>query len=129
MAAPYSAHSSRIYVGANAAGYVQSWSYSESVELLEKTSMGDTGRSYESGIDDGNFSCDFLYDPAAGSYTVDLRPGQEQTIVIDIAGDGVAVAPLFSGLVLIESFDINGDLGSMVSASISGKGVLGETTS
>lgn len=52
-----------IQVGANAIASVVSWDYSEEVELIDKSAMGDTSKTYLSGMTDGGGTVECLFDP------------------------------------------------------------------
>lgn len=125
--AVYSGHRGQVNAGGNQVAYIQSWSYNESVEALEYTSLGDTGRKYMAGIPDGSVSLEANYDPS-DTGQVSLRAGDTVTVVLYTAGPAESGSGFFAGSIEIESIDMSGDLGSMVSISISGKGKLAEST-
>lgn len=126
--ATHTGHGGKIYIDTVLAGQVTSWSYSATGTLIDVTAIGDSAFQYTGGLTDGTFNCEFIYD-VTDTGTLALRQGAQPAIVIDIAGDGTSVAPVFSGVVTIETFDVNATINDVVKASISGKGSLAEDQS
>lgn len=125
--ATYVGHGGEIYISGILTGQVTSWSYSATGTLIDVTAIGDGAFQYTGGLTDGTFNCEYIYDASDGA-TAALRQGHTQEIVIYVNGQAQAT-PVFSGLVTVETFDINASINDVVKCSISGKGNLGETLS
>ena len=118
-----------VKIGANAVASVQSWSYSEDVELVDKSSMGDSAKSYLSGMTDGGGSIECLFDPddsnGQGAFVVDT------SIALNLYPEGdtpPAGQVSFTGNVNVSAIEYTGNKDGAPSATFTFKGQLTKGT-
>lgn len=114
--------------------HVRSVTISYSAEILDKTAMGSSGRRRIAGLKDFNVSVEFNQDFAANKVDATLfgyigSTAKWITIKKESSAAG-AVNPRFHGDVLLESYPIGGDVGSLMVSSVTfqGDGLLTRST-
>lgn len=112
-----------VKIGAAAVASVQSWTYSEDVELVDKSSMGDSAKTYLSGMTDGGGSVECLFDPddatGQGAFVVD------QSITLNVFPEGDSASNVkFSGDVRISSVEYSGNKDGIATTTFTFKGPL-----
>lgn len=112
-----------VQVGANPIASVQSWNYSEEVELVDKSSMGDTAKSYLSGMTDGGGSIECLFDPddtnGQDAFAIDTD------VALNLYPEGVGTGNVgFTGTVRVSSIEWSGNKDSVNTAHFTFKGAL-----
>ena len=115
--------------GANAIAEIRSYTITETADVLEDTSMGDTSRTYLSSLKTFTGSIDCFWDETDTSGQLSLDPGSSVTINIYPEGSGTGDT-YYTGSVIITEKSITASFDGMVEASFSfqGTGTLSETT-
>ena len=115
--------------GANAIAEIRSYTITETADVLEDTSMGDTSRTYLSSLKTFTGSIDCFWDETDTSGQLTLDPGSSVTINIYPEGS-TSGDTYYTGTVLITEKSITASFDGMVEASFSfqGTGALSETT-
>ena len=115
----------KVYDDATQIGHVQSWTYDENIDVVDGSGMGDTSRSYYTGINDGNGTVVMNWNPAdAGQPNIDI--GYSMTLKLYPEGNASADT-YWSGTAVVESISWGGAKeGGMVSMSFSFRGKLTE---
>jgi hypothetical protein len=115
--------------GANAIAEIRSYTITETADVLEDTSMGDTSRTYLSSLKTFTGSIDCFWDETDTDGQLTLDPGSSVTINIYPEGS-TSGDTYYTGTVLITEKSITASFDGMVEASFSfqGTGALSETT-
>ena len=115
--------------GANAIAEIRSYTITETADVLEDTSMGDTSRTYLSSLKTFTGSIDCFWDETDTSGQLSLDPGSSVTINIYPEGSGTGDT-YYTGSVIITEKSVTASYDGMVEASFSfqGTGALSETT-
>ena len=115
--------------GANAIAEIRSYTITETADVLEDTSMGDTSRTYLSSLKTFTGSIDCFWDETDTNGQLTLDPGSSVTINIYPEGS-TSGDTYYTGTVLITEKSITASFDGMVEASCSfqGTGALSETT-
>ncbi len=115
--------------GANAIAEIRSYTITETADVLEDTSMGDTSRTYLSSLKTFTGSIDCFWDETDTNGQLTLDPGSSVTINIYPEGS-TSGDTYYTGTVLITEKSITASFDGMVEASFSfqGTGALSETT-
>jgi len=115
--------------GANAIAEIRSYTITETADVLEDTTMGDSSRTYLSSLKTFTGSIDCFWDETDTSGQLSLDPGASVTINIYPEGSGTGDT-YYTGTVLITEKSITASFDGMVEASFSfqGTGALSETT-
>lgn len=114
--------------------HVRSVTINYSAEMLDKTAMSSSGRRRIAGLKDFNVAIEFNQDFAASEVDATLFGYIGSTakyITIKPQSSAAdAVNPRFHGNVLLESYPIGGDVGSLMVTSVTfqGDGVLARST-
>lgn len=100
-----------------AVGEVTAWSYSEKAELADATAMGDTTKTYKTGVTDGSGSvtCRMSVVEAGGvqdTGQADVDTGDEVEVTLYPAGN-TSTYTKFTGNVVVTGIDRGADLGSV----------------
>ncbi len=117
-----------IEVGGNALAEVTSFTIDHTVNTIEATAMGDSYRTYQTGMNEWSGSADIYFDTdlvsTFGNDVVGNDAG-EASVTAYPGGDNSGLAKL-SGNVIITGFSVSSEMEGMVTASISfqGNGVL-----
>jgi hypothetical protein len=99
--------------------YVTSFTLTRSVDSLETTAMGDTGRRYVAGLENNSITVDLINDDAASAVLQTMNTlfatNAYFKCALDKSSSGSASNPFYSGLILVDTITpINGavaDLG------------------
>jgi hypothetical protein len=115
--------------GANAIAEIRSYTITETADVLEDTTMGDSSRTYLSSLKTFTGSIDCFWDETDTNGQMSLDPGASVTINIYPEGSGSGDT-YYTGTVLITEKSITASFDGMVEASFSfqGTGALSETT-
>jgi hypothetical protein len=115
--------------GANAIAEIRSYTITETADVLEDTTMGDSSRTYLSSLKTFTGSIDCFWDETDTQGQLTLDPGSSVTINIYPEGS-TSGDTYYTGTVLITEKSITASFDGMVEASFSfqGTGALSETT-
>jgi hypothetical protein len=115
--------------GASTIAEIRSYTITETADVLEDTSMGDSSRTYLSSLKTFTGSIDCFWDETDTSGQLSLDPGSSVTINIYPEGSGTGDT-YYTGSVIITEKSITASFDGMVEASFSfqGTGALSETT-
>lgn len=116
-----------VYIGANAIAEVTAWSYSESIDLVEDSAIGDTTKTYKTGLKDGSGSVTCHWDETDTSGQLAATVGASITLNLYPEGNTSGDA-YYTGTVIVESVEVSGDMGSIVGRTIGFKGALTAAT-
>ena len=98
---------------------LKSWEISEESEAIESTAMGDTSKTFVTGIKGWTASCEVLYD-LSNAVQADLVVGE--TVDVKIWPNTVSQAESYAGTGIVTSTSQSGALGDLVTSSISVQG-------
>lgn len=103
--------------------YVTNFTLSRSVDSLEVTAMGDTGRRYVAGLQNNSITVDLINDDATSAVLQTLNTlfatNAYFTCALDKTASGSAQNPFYSGLILIDTITpINGAVGDLGTQSL-----------
>jgi len=101
-------------------GEVRSFTIDEGNSVLENTTMGNAGRTYQSGIDESNVSIEVYWDQADAQQLV-LDAGAEIDWEISPSGTAATVK-YYSGTGIVTSKSITSSFDGMVEASFTIQG-------
>jgi hypothetical protein len=115
--------------GANAIAEIRSYTITETADVLEDTSMGDSSRTYLASLKTftGSIECFWDETDTNGQLTLDVG----STVTINIYPEGSTSGDVYyTGSVIITEKSITASFDGMVEASFSfqGTGALSETT-
>lgn len=115
--------------GANAIAEIRSYTITETADVLEDTTMGDSSRTYLSSLKTFTGSIDCFWDETDTNGQLTLDPGSSVTINIYPEGSSTGDT-YYTGTVLITEKSVTASFDGMVEASFSfqGTGALSETT-
>lgn len=115
--------------GANAIAEIRSYIITETADVLEDTSMGDTSRTYLASLKTFTGSIECFWDETDTNGQMSLDPGASVTINIYPEGS-TSGDTYYTGSVIITEKSITASFDGMVEASFSfqGTGALSETT-
>jgi hypothetical protein len=115
--------------GASTIAEIRSYTITETADVLEDTSMGDSSRTYLSSLKTFTGSIDCFWDETDTSGQLSLDPGSSVTINIYPEGSGTGDT-YYTGSVIITEKSVTASFDGMVEASFSfqGTGALSETT-
>lgn len=118
-----------VKVGANIVAEIRSWSYEESGDTLETTSMGDTARTYTSSLTTWTGSIECMWDETDTTGQGALTIGAEVTVVFQPEGD-TSGDTILTGTAIVTGHSVSGSFDDLVMASISlqGTGALVSST-
>lgn len=110
-----------VKVGAATVAEIRSWSYEESADTLETTSMGDTARTYSSSLTGwtGSFEC--MWDETDATGQGALTIGASVTVIFQPEGDTTGDT-IYTGSAIVTSHSVSGSFDDLVMASISVQG-------
>ena len=115
-----------IKVGANTVAEVRSYSLEESADVVEKTAMGDSSRSYLSTLTQFTASVEVFFDETDSGQTA-LSVGS--TVVLEVYPEGDASGDTYyQGSAIVTGFTRNAAFDGLVEASVSLQGTGGLTT-
>jgi hypothetical protein len=115
--------------GANAIAEIRSYTITETADVLEDTTMGDSSRTYLASLKTFTGSIECFWDETDTNGQLTLDPGASVTINIYPEGS-TSGDTYYTGSVLITEKNVTGSFDGMVEASFSfqGTGALSETT-
>lgn len=115
--------------GANTVAEVRSYTVSETGDTIEDTSMGDSSRTYKSGLKTWTASVEAFWDETdtngQGSFDVG------SSVTLNVYPEGSTTADVYySGTAIVTGKTINGTFDGMVEAAftLQGTGALSEST-
>jgi len=117
-----------VKIGSNAIGEIRTYSIEQTMDVIEDSSIGDTDRTYTSGLKSFSGSMDVYFDDT-DTGQLDVQVGDTGTINVQVEGDTTGDHQL-SGSILVTGRNITASFDGMVEASISfqGTGALTEGT-
>ena len=116
-----------IKVGANTVAEVRSYSLEESADVVEKTAMGDSSRSYLSTLTQFTASVEVFFDETDTAQTA-LSVGS--TVILEVYPEGTSTGDTYyNGSAIVTGFTKSASLDGLVEASITLQGSGGLTTS
>jgi|LGOV01.1.fsa_nt_gb hypothetical protein len=124
--ATHHGNSGTVYEGTDAVGEVKSFSYDETCDTAEDTSMGDTDKSYVAGHKDGSGSvvCHYDHDDTAqGAFNT----GDTVTLKLHAEGEGVGNDE-WTGDVIVTSLSFSASLDAIIEATFGFQGALTQGT-
>ena len=98
---------------------LKSWSIEEATDSIETTAMGDTSKTFTTGIKSWTCSCEVLYD-LSNAVQADLVIGE--TVDIKIFPNTSSQTESFAGTGIVTATSQSGALGDMVNSSITVQG-------
>ena len=98
---------------------LKSWSIEEATDSIETTVMGDTSKTFTTGIKSWTASCEVLYD-LSNAVQADLVIGE--TVDIKIFPNTSSQTESFAGTGIVTETSQSGALGDMVNSSITVQG-------
>ena len=104
----------------NAIGELTSWTLDVSQDVIEDTSLGDSNRSFQTGLVSWNGSADVFFDEtdtAQAAWDTDLATVTSKTLIFYPEGT-TSGDTYFSGTAIIESLSRTSSVNGMVTASI-----------
>ena len=115
--------------GANAIAEIRSYTITETADVLEDTTMGDSSRTYLASLKTFSGSIECFWDETDTNGQLTLDPGASVTINIYPEGS-TSGDTYYTGTVLITEKNVSASFDGMVEASFSfqGTGALSETT-
>ena len=115
--------------GANAIAEIRSFSLEETADTIEDTSMGDTSRTYLTGLKTFSGSVDVFWDETDTDGQVSFSVGSSVTLAVYPEGD-TAGDTYYSGTAIVTGRTITSSFDGMVEASftLQGSGALTATT-
>jgi len=115
-----------VKVATDAIAEVMDWSYEETVDLAEKTAMGDTNKTYLPGHVDGGGSISCNWDETDTNGQGALTIGA--SVTLNLYPEGAATGDsYYTGTALVESVSHEGAKDDIVKSTFSFKGVLALT--
>ena len=116
-----------IKVGANTVAEVRSYSLEESADVVEKTAMGDSSRSYLSTLTQFTASVEVFFDETDTTQTA-LSVGS--TVILEVYPEGTSTGDTYyNGSAIVTGFTKSASFDGLVEASITLQGSGGLTTS
>ncbi len=117
-----------VKIGSNAIGEIRSYSIEQTMDVIEDSVIGDTDRTYTSGLKSFSGSMDVFFDDT-NTGQLDVQVGDTGTISVQVEGDTSGDHKL-SGSILVTGRTITASFDGMVEASVSfqGSGALTEGT-
>ena len=117
-----------IKVGSDTVGEIRSYSISETADTIEDTSMGDSSRTYKTGLKSFSGSVDVFWDENDAGQTA-LSVGT--SVTFSVYPEGASTGDkYFTGTALVTGLTVNGSVDGMVEASLTlqGTGALSLST-
>ena len=117
-----------VKIGSNTIGEIRTYSLEQTMDVIEDSSIGDTDRTYTSGLKSFSGSMDVYFDDT-DTGQLDVQVGDTGTINVQVEGDTSGDHQL-SGSIIVTGRTINASFDGMVEASVSfqGTGALTEGT-
>lgn len=117
-----------VKIGSNTIGEIRTYTLEQSMDVIEDSSMGDTDRSFTSGLKTFSGSADVFFDDT-DTGQLDVQVGDTGTISVQVEGDTSGDHKL-SGSIIVTGRTITASFDGMVEASVTfqGTGALTEGT-
>jgi len=117
-----------VKIGSNTIGEIRTYSLEQTMDVIEDSTIGDTDRTYTSGLKTFSGSMDVYFDDT-DTGQLDVQVGDTGTINVQGEGDTTGDHQL-SGSIIVTGRTITASFDGMVEASISfqGTGALTEGT-
>jgi predicted secreted protein len=117
-----------VKIGSNTIGEIRTYSLEQTMDVIEDSSIGDTDRTYTSGLKSFSGSMDVYFDDT-DTGQLDVQVGDTGTINVQVEGDTTGDHQL-SGSIIVTGRTITASFDGMVEASVSfqGTGALAEGT-
>lgn len=117
-----------VKIGSNTIGEIRTYSLEQTMDVIEDSSIGDTDRTYTSGLKSFSGSMDVYFDDT-DTGQLDVQVGDTGTINVQVEGDTTGDHQL-SGSIIVTGRTITASFDGMVEASVSfqGTGALTEGT-
>ena len=117
-----------VKIGSNTIGEIRTYSLEQTMDVIEDSTIGDTDRTYTSGLKTFSGSMDVYFDDT-DTGQLDVQVGDTGTINVQVEGDTTGDHQL-SGSIIVTGRTITASFDGMVEASISfqGTGALTEDT-
>lgn len=117
-----------VKIGSNTIGEIRTYSLEQTMDVIEDSTIGDTDRTYASGLKTFSGSMDVYFDDT-DTGQLDVQVGDTGTINVQVEGDTTGDHQL-SGSIIVTGRTITASFDGMVEASISfqGTGALTEGT-
>lgn len=117
-----------VKIGSNTIGEIRTYSLEQTMDVIEDSTIGDTDRTYTSGLKTFSGSMDVYFDDT-DTGQLDVQVGDTGTINVQVEGDTTGDHQL-SGSIIVTGRTITASFDGMVEASISfqGSGALTEGT-
>lgn len=117
-----------VKIGSNTIGEIRTYSLEQTMDVIEDSSIGDTDRTYTSGLKSFSGSMDVYFDDTDAGQ-LDVQVGDTGTINVQVEGDTTGDHQL-SGSIIVTGRTITASFDGMVEASVSfqGTGALTEGT-
>lgn len=106
-----------VKVGSDTVAEVRTWTINTNADVIEDTSMGDTARTYLSGLTSADASVDVFWDETDSAQTA-LAPGSSVTLILYPEG-AASGDTYYTGTAIVTAKSITGSFDGMVEASIS----------
>lgn len=110
-----------VKVGAATIAEIRSWSYEESADTLETTSMGDSARTFTSSLKTWSGSVECIWDETDTTGQGALTIGATVTVVFHPEGDTTGDT-IYTGSAIVTGVSSTGSFDDLVMASISLQG-------
>jgi predicted secreted protein len=117
-----------IKVGSDTVGEIRSYSISQTADTIEDTTMGDSSRTYKTGLKSFSGSVDVFWDETDAGQTA-LSVGS--SVTFNVYPEGATTGDkYFTGTALVTGLTVNGSSDGMVEASLTlqGTGALSLST-
>lgn len=117
-----------IKIGSDTVGEIRSYSISETADTIEDTVMGDSSRTYKTGLKSFSGSVDVFWDETDAGQTA-LTVGS--SVTFNVYPEGATTGDkYFTGTALVTGLTVNGSSDGMVEASLTlqGTGALSLST-
>jgi len=109
-----------IKVGSDTVGEIRSYSISETADTIEDTTMGDSFRTYKTGLKTFSGSVDVFWDETDAGQTA-LSVGS--SVTFNVYPEGATTGDkYFTGTALVTGLTVNGSTDGMVEASLTLQG-------
>jgi hypothetical protein len=118
-----------VKIGSNVIAEIRSYSIEESADTVEDTTLGDTARTFKSGLTSWSGSLDCFWDETDTSGQGAMTVGAEVTISVYPEG-AISADTYYTGSAIVTGITRQGSMDGMVEASFSfnGNGALTEST-
>ena len=120
-----------VQIGSDTLASITSWSYDRSTDVVDVTSLGDSGKTYKSGLQDGSGSLECYWDEAdtTGQQALEDAMADGSNVTLSIYPEGTATGDIFyTGSIAVEGLSMGGGTSDIVTASFTYRGFLERST-